>query len=136
MRLIMRILIWVMLMGSDLYKFIWIWWNKVMKLSKGEIFCKIKETSSKIHFRSNQFPQRVHQSENYQAILKMRNNYNKNWWFNKFNSLIATSASRSFEKRTTPVSKPRISANLTSPISRNLSRKFCHVQFDGSLKKN
>jgi hypothetical protein len=52
-----------------------------------------------------------------------------------FHLLIATSASRSFENRTTPVSSPRISANLTSPISRNLSLKFCHVQIDGSCKK-
>lgn len=51
--------------------------------------------------------------------------------FMRKDSLIATSASRFEEKRTTPAS-PRISANFTSPTSRNLSRKFCQVQEAGS----
>lgn len=53
-----------------------------------------------------------------------------------FDLLIATSASRSLENRTTPVSKPRISANFTSPTSRNLSRRFCHVQVEGSWNES
>lgn len=44
---------------------------------------------------------------------------------------MANSASRSLKKRTTPTSLPRISANLTSPTSRNLSRNVCQVQLKG-----
>lgn len=46
--------------------------------------------------------------------------------------LIASSASRSLAKRTTPQSCPLISANFTSPHERNSSRNVCHVQFGGS----
>uniref|UniRef100_A0A182S214 Uncharacterized protein n=1 Tax=Anopheles funestus TaxID=62324 RepID=A0A182S214_ANOFN len=47
---------------------------------------------------------------------------------------MATSASRSLAKRTTPVSCPLISANFTSPTSRNLSRSVCQVQEGGILR--
>lgn len=64
-------------------------------------------------------------------LYKTFDNFFKNFQY----SLMATSASRSFENLTTPVSKPRISANFTSPTSRNLSRRFCHVHVDGSCEQ-